>query len=283
METNSCKATLTLVRRLVKATGVSRRSRPRCVSRHVRPPGQRRLDQWTSPPPCVRHQVPRGDERRKGIASVEASVATAASAGRATRARASAAEPVKAVNDEGVMEWITAFISLPAIIGIATFIGATTVTSIVRWFFTRGDRTQSALAALYGNKAVKAIMHPKVPFDHQWDDDAWKERDCEVMQPALDVIECFASLANKRRWWHVPFYSPRLIERMASQRIVTLWEIPDVRHVVEAGREAAGAKSDTVYLEFELLVVTLKEASAKGAEKAEFKRRKKTLRRLLPA
>ena len=38
-----------------------------------------------------------------------------------------------------------------------------------------------------------------------------------------------------------------------------------------------------MYLELEFLVVTLKEASAKGTEKAEFKRRKKALRRLLPA
>lgn len=178
---------------------------------------------------------------------------------------------------------MVAFITQPAVVGIMTFIGATAVTSIVRWFFARGDRTQSALAALYGNEAVRALMHPDVPFDHEWDDDAWKKHDYGVLQPALDVIENFASLANKRRWWHVPFYSPRLIKRMASQRLVSLWELPDVRHVVAIGREAAGAKSDTVYLEFEFLVVTLKAASAKGIEKAELKRRKRALRQLLPA
>ena len=176
--------------------------------------------------------------------------------------------------------WATA--AAPVVLSLLTVASAATMASVVRWVFARCGVTEAAVRALYDNDALKKLMYPRKPLDAEWDQEQWGVHEREVLLPAIDAIECFAALTNARRWpW--PWHSFRVVKRMASQRLISLWELRDVQHVVRIGREASPDPA-TTYLEFELLVVSLKISVCRDRrQRNALKKQMKLLRgRLMP-
>ena len=153
----------------------------------------------------------------------------------------------------------------------------------MRWVFARCGVTEAAVRALYDNDALKNLMYPRKRLDAEWDQEQWLVHEREVLLPAIDAVECFAALTNARRWRPWAWHSFRVVKRMASQRLISLWELRDVQHVVEIGRKASPDPT-TTYLEFELLVVSLKVSVCPDRrQRNALKKERKLLRgRLMP-
>lgn len=170
----------------------------------------------------------------------------------------------------------------PVLLSLLTFASAATTAGVVRWVFARCGVTEAAVRALYDNDALKKLMYPRKRLDAEWDQEEWLVHEREVLLPAIDAVECFAALTNARRW-RLAWHSFRVVKRMASQRLISLWELRDVQHVVKVGREAS-SDAATTYLEFELLVVSLKVSVCRDRrQRTALKKERKLLRgRLMP-
>ena len=172
-------------------------------------------------------------------------------------------------------------VAAPILLSLVTCASAAVAAGLVRWLFARYGITEAAVRALYDNQALQKLMYPQRPLDAEWDSKQWVIRESKVLLPAIDAIECFAASTNPRRRLAWPWHSFRVVKRMASQRLISLWELRDVQHVIESSRRASDDPS-TTYLEFELLVTRLKAATCSNwRRKKALKREARRLRRLL--
>ena len=127
------------------------------------------------------------------------------------------------------------------------------------WLFSRTHRTAVALEVLFSLDSVKAVMFDEPDHSAKMqDDDNWAKYEREVLFPAVNAIERFATLVN-RRWWRIgpTFYSRSLVKRTASQLLVSLWDDHYLQYFVNSRRDTSSSPS-TTYQEFELLVEQLR-------------------------